>query len=91
MSTIIGQSPYWNLLYRCYNNLFIGSGNYSTYGGVQYLNSVVIGNNLDFGVGSGFTDNILSIHNDKHNFTKIDDGLITGKFDERWLKINGQL
>ncbi|MBT0573717.1 hypothetical protein J5312_09650 [Riemerella anatipestifer] len=91
MSTIIGQSPYWNLLYRCYNNLFIGSGNYSTYGRVQYLNSVVIGNNLDFGVGSGFRDNILSIHNDKHNFTKIDDGLITGKFDERWLKINGQL
>ncbi|MDY3512948.1 hypothetical protein PG303_06955 [Riemerella anatipestifer] len=91
MSTIIGASPYFNVLFRSYNNIFIGSGNWSTYTRVQFVNSMVIGNNLDFGVGSGFRNGILAIHNDPNNFTKIDQALITGHFGERWFKVNGKI
>ena len=47
MSTIIGASSLHNSLYRNYNNIVIGAGNYMTDANATMYNSIVIGNSVN--------------------------------------------
>ena len=47
MSTIIGASSLSNSLYRNYNNIVIGAGNYMTVANGTMYNSIVIGNSVN--------------------------------------------
>ncbi|MRM84501.1 hypothetical protein LEQ04_08405 [Riemerella anatipestifer] len=89
MSTIIGQSPLWNLTEDLFNTVIIGAGNYSSHRS-SLTNSLIIGNNLNLNAPNGFKDNVLAIHNDKNNFITIDKSLVTGNFTDRWFRLNSR-
>lgn len=84
-STIIGQSDLSNIPFRCFNNIVLGAGNYSTAANSAFNNSVIIGNQINLNNLSS----VLAIHNDKASRTNARDALIYGLFDLRTLKING--
>lgn len=77
-------------VYRDYNNIIIGYELSTHHANSQIVNSMILGNFFKT-FSPNYIDNVLAIHQAKTNKVYIQDALIYGKFEERFLTVNGKL
>ena len=87
----IGSNGFYgsNFQWRDFNNIIIGNFITSFHNNAQIYNSMLIGNFLNSFTATSNGD--LAIHIGKDDFVKTSEALLYGNFNDRFLKINGNL
>lgn len=85
-SMVIGSADLNGFGPRNYNNYILSNAIYGVKG-TQIINSLIWGNYMM----AENSDGIIALHNVKSTIVKFSEALIYGKFEDRFLKINGKL